>query len=238
MLFSEAYDLYSASLFRGVDNKSIAAFFEEFPLVNRTFAAGEIIIHQGDETNQIGIITGGQATVNKYHYDGTVQLLQIIEKGDYIGLEAVSSSFLTSPYTIVSSDVCSVSIFSYANYIASPYVDDKYKISVMRNVINILADDSIRKMYKIDILSKRSLRSRILTYLSIICEKRKTNEINIGMTQEQFANYLCVNRSVLSAELNRMKREGLIDYSGKIYKVLFRNSFGHIEQINYKTTAE
>lgn len=92
-------------------------------------------------------------------------------------------------------------------------------------MVNILSNENIRLMYKIDTLSKRSLRDRITTYLSIIREKRHVDTFDIGMTQEQFAQYLCVNRSVLSSELNKMRKEGLIDFTKSTYTVLFPKAF-------------
>ena len=74
-------------------------------------------------------------------------------------------------------------------------------------------------MYKTDVLSRRTLRERVTTYLSIIREKRGSDTFDIGMTQEQFAQYLCVNRSALSKELNAMRREKLIDFRKTVYTI-------------------
>ena len=83
----------------------------------------------------------------------------------------------------------------------------------------ILSDENIKIMYKVDVLSKRTIRERITTHLSIISEKRNSRTFDIGMTQEQFAQYLCINRSTLSKELNNMRREGLITFSGSRYTI-------------------
>ncbi len=60
----------------------------------------------------------------------------------------------------------------------------------------------------------------MLTYLSIIREKKGRDTFDISMNQEQFAQYLCVNRSVLSKELNQMRNAGLIDYKKNRYTIL------------------
>ena len=83
----------------------------------------------------------------------------------------------------------------------------------------ILSDQNIKIMYKVDVLSKRTIRERIITYLSIISEKRNSHTFDIGMTQEQFAQYLCINRSTLSKELNDMRREGLISFYKTTYTI-------------------
>ena len=59
-----------------------------------------------------------------------------------------------------------------------------------------------------------------MTYLNIIREKRGTDTFDIYMNQSQFAQFLCVNRSVLSSELNWLREEGLIDYDKTCYTIL------------------
>ena len=83
-----------------------------------------------------------------------------------------------------------------------------------------LADESIRKMHKIEILAERGLRDRIIMYLDILRKKSGTNVVHVNMGREQLAQFLCVNRSALSNELNKMKREGLIDFRKNEFRIL------------------
>lgn len=217
---TDIYDLktvYESHLLRDLTRDEIDLIMDSFPFVFKTYNKGEMIINQGDYVRAVGIITEGKITCSKYHYDGASQLLQILGRGDFIGLEAISSSFLTSPYAITSDNFSIVAFFPYIRFLESSGIADRLKLCIMKNILNIVADDNIRKMYKIDVLSRRRLRERVLTYLSIISEKKHSREIDIGMTQEQFAHYLCVNRSVLSKELNDMKREKIIDFKGSVY---------------------
>lgn len=219
---TDIYDLktvYESHLLRGLTRDEADLVMDSFPFVFRTYDKGETIINQGDYVKEVGIITEGKITCSKYHYDGTYQLLQILGRGDSIGLEAISSSFLTSPYTIISDNFSIVAFFPYIRFLGSPGTADRLKLRILKNVLNIVADDNIRKMYKIDVLSRRRLRERVMAYLSIISEKKNSRTIDIGMTQEQFAHYLCVNRSVLSKELNDMKREKVIDFKGSVYTI-------------------
>lgn len=219
----ESYDvesIYKNILFRGFGAEAVREIIRDFPISFRAYQRNETITAQGDDVRSIGMILEGKAICSKYHYDGEVQILQILERGETVGLEAISSSFSTSPYTVSADDLCVIAFFPYIKFLESDSVAAKLKVDMLKNAVNMMADDNIKKDYKIDVLSKRTLRGRIITYLSIICEKKKSDEVNIGMTQEQFANYLCVNRSVLSNELNKMRREGIIAFDGKNYSLL------------------
>ncbi len=57
----------------------------------------------------------------------------------------------------------------------------------------------------------------ILNFVSLIIfllEKpaRATYDVEIPFNRQQLADYLCIDRSAMSNELSKMKKEGLIDY--------------------------
>ena len=83
-----------------------------------------------------------------------------------------------------------------------------------------IADNNIRMANKVEILAERSLRERILVYLNILTGKAGSNTVTVRMNREQMAQFLCVNRSALSNELNKMKKEGVIDFHKDKFTIL------------------
>lgn len=213
-------------LFRGLRSDQLRNILEMYPITCSRYDKGDFILRQGDTVRNVFFIGEGKLLCMKYHYDGDEQLLQVLRRGDMFGLESSSSRFQTSPCTLIADEDAFLYSFLYLDFINSVFMDPSVKIRVLQNATGIIADDSIKRMYKIDVLSKRILRDRLLTFFSIMHEKRKSPVIDIGMTQKQFASYLCVNRSVLSKELNMMRREGLIDFKGKQY-ILYEQSAKH-----------
>lgn len=189
------------------------------PSVTKDYRKKEILMSQGDVIGNIGVIKLGRAIGRKQHQDGSVQVLRVYGEGDIVGLQAASSRQRTSPITLSAVTYCSVLMFSYERLIRLETKDIDLNTKMVESLMSAMADENIRLMYKVDALSRRTLRERILCHLSIICEKRNSDTINIGMNQEQFAQYLCSNQSALCTELNNMRRDGMIDYKGKIYKV-------------------
>ena len=57
-------------------------------------------------------------------------------------------------------------------------------------------------------------------YLNVLAKKSGGNTVQVKMSREQMARYLCVNRSALSNELNKMKREGIIDFHRGTFRIL------------------
>ena len=206
-------------LFKKISGEDFTKIWSIIPPVIKTYNRNEIITMQCEEVRNLGILKEGSVVAAKYHYDGSTQLLKLLQPPDILGLESVSSSFCTSPCTLTAGEYCSVVFFSYDRLINSEGLSSETEKTLMQNIVNILSDENIRSMYKIDVLSKRTLRERITTHLSIISEKRNSRSFDIGMNQEQFAQYLCVNRSVLSNELNKMRKEGLIDFHKSFFTI-------------------
>jgi CRP-like cAMP-binding protein len=211
--------LRKARLFKGLNDEEIEQICRFTSLSERFYEKNQIIINQGQSVGRIGIIKSGTVISMKYHFNGDAQILRIYKRSEVLSLDAVHTTFMTSPTALVSQTDCGVIFISYRKIFESGQIRASAKEKIMFNSSEILSNEMVRLMYKIDVLSKRTLQERVLTYLSIIREKKGRDTIDIGMNQEQFAQYLCVNRSVLSKELNQMRKAGLIDYKKNRYVI-------------------
>lgn len=211
--------LKKSRIFQGLDGQEIEKVCEIVMPSEKAYAKNGIILNQGEPVYKIGILKKGSAISVKYHYDGNAQILRIYNQGEVFSLDAVNTSLSTSPSALISQTDCEVVFIPYSKLLDSEAVCEGTKKQIMSNTGEILSNELIRLTYKIDVLSKRTLRERIMTYLSLIRERNESGTFDIGMNQEQFAQYLCANRSVLSNELNKMRKAGLIDYKGNRFTV-------------------
>lgn len=214
--------LRRAELFKGLEDREIGQVCDFTMPVGREYEKNQVIIHQGEAVAKIGVIKSGTVISTKYHFNGDAQILRIYKRGEVLSLDTVNTTFLASPASLISQTDCSLIFIPYKKLLEINRVNPAVKERIMLNSSEILSNELVRLMYKIDVLSKRTLQDRVLTYLSIIREKKGKDTFDISMNQEQFAQYLCVNRSVLSKELNQMRKSGLIDYDKNRYTL-----YGH-----------
>ena len=80
--------------------------------------------------------------------------------------------------------------------------------------------NEVRGARKIDHMGQRSIREKVMAYLSFESEKQKKKTFGIPFNRQQLADYLAVDRSALSAELSRMKKDGLIEFEKNIFTLL------------------
>ena len=91
-------------------------------------------------------------------------------------------------------------------------LEAKWRLQILEKVLKLISQDNMRKEYRLSILSRKGLRERILTYLSMQGAKRRTSTFTIPFTREELASFLCVNRSAMCHELSLMQQEGLISF--------------------------
>lgn len=197
--------LSASRIFNGVSEEELFAHFNLLSPVEEEYSRGDVVVQEGDEERELGIVTEGTLKGEKFHLEGEVHLVSIFETGEILSLDTVVSRTKVAPLTITAATDCRLLAMDIEALYQVPFAS-----RIKDNIISILADQNIQRLYKIDILSHNGLRSRILTYLQIMSNKHHGQPFHIMMNQEQFAHYLSVNRSALSNELNKMRKEGIL----------------------------
>lgn len=212
--------MMQTGLFRGFTKKECDYIVNFLNPIWRDFFKGDKIVFEGEKQEFIGIIRSGQIAAMKFYEDGNVHIFYTVSELETVGLQNSASFTGISPLTYEALTDTRVLLFPYQRIAGEGSLNDAMRAKFMENTSKILANHSIKNLRKIEILSTNSVRGRIMIYLEILSRKYKSDEFTLHMTQEQMANYLCVNRSVLSAELNAMRREGIIDFQRRKMKLL------------------
>jgi CRP-like cAMP-binding protein len=92
-------------------------------------------------------------------------------------------------------------------------------------MMKILANKNMLLNRKIDHLSKKTIRAKLMAFLIDQAETHKSLTFNIPFSRNELADYLCIDRSALSRELGKMRDEGLLDMHRNSFKILNRESF-------------
>ena len=90
---------------------------------------------------------------------------------------------------------------------------------MMNNILSSVLHRSERMAIKIELLSKKNTRDKILGYFELLSQKQQSKEIKLPVTIAEMANYLCVNRSAMTREIKKLKDENIIDINRKTVKL-------------------
>lgn len=202
----------TSRLFGGLEGRELEEALERLEVCTRVFAKGQMIFHEGDVLQAAGILLSGEVRISRISIEGNENLFQKLSASYLLGADIVCTPTRISPYTACCSQESKIWFFDYEKIRTPGILAEDTRIYLQEQLIQFIANENIRNFYKVDMLSSKNIREKILKYLEIQKRKGKNGMIEIPYDREELANYLCMNRSVLSHTLSQMRKEGILDF--------------------------
>lgn len=211
--------LQECRLFRNLPEEVIREIILPMGTLRR-FEKRSAVISAQERMDSFGIVAEGRIQILQMFTDGLTSLMGTLRPSYLLGADLICTGNRRAPYCAVASSEAQV-LFLPAELVLTPGpLPERERLEVCRQLLTFLANENMRKHYRLAILSQRGLRSRILTYLTMQAGRRGTNSFEIPFSREELADFLCVNRSKLSHELSRMEQEGLIQFRKNRFTLL------------------
>ncbi len=212
--------LIKTKLFSGLTMEEAESLLPLLSVQEKHFEKGAVLVNMDEKIDYVGAVSSGELSIFKEDVYGHPNLIRKVKANKLFGIEVACTPTQISPLVITSDTDSTIITFPFHMIGLPSAIPDGLRCLILKNILELVANANMRQLYKIDILSKKSLRDRILLYLSLQARRKKTNEIYIPFNREEFASYLCVDRSALSRELGRMRSEGLIEFDKNCFKLL------------------
>ena len=180
---------------------------------------GTAIFVEGSHANRFGVVLSGSLVVMKDGLDGKrVIIKRIGEKELVAAAQAFSGAKIMR--VRVEADAPSRVLILNAERVGSPCCNGcAFHARLVRNVMRIISAKTLEQNAKIEILSHRTTEDRLLAYLHAFAERCGKSEFDIPFDRQQLADFLCVERSALSAEISRLARAGSFDCHKNHFKL-------------------
>lgn len=198
-------------LFSNISQNEIALMLKCFKAVKTFFTKGETIYNVGDKISSIGIILSGSVHIVKYDIWGNSHIIQRIDSGGFFAETYACQKNITCLVDVITAQDSEVLFINADKIIKNCPACCSFHQTIAGNLLTIIAQKNFSLIKKIELITPKSLRERVFAYLSQTKQPNETS-FDIPFDRQQLADYLCVDRSALSAELSKMKKEGLIDY--------------------------
>ena len=189
--------------------------FEQLKITGRNYKPGEAVFFEGDLIDKFCIVRKGSVRSEKTYLNGEVHIIDIFDEGAVFGLAVAASRSRVTAVDFISNEDTTIVFVSMHSIRKNKFANEMQKA-----LTYMLADSNIKMSNKIEILAERGLRDRVMVYLHVLQAKSGTDTVTIRMSREQLAQFLCVNRSALSNELSKMKKDGIIDFKGPRFTIL------------------
>ena len=207
-------------LFRGINEENLSAMLRCIGYHIGRFQKGEIVAFEGENIRHIGILLSGTVDMIKEDLWGNKTMLVRMRKNELFGETFACGEDNLSVVTFLVSENADILFLPFDRVMHSCTMACVFHHQLIENMVKIIANKNRDLMRKMEIISKRTLREKILAYLSVQAQMQEARYFEIPLGRVELAEYLCADRSALTRELVRMKEDGLIDYDRNCFRIL------------------
>lgn len=221
-----AFLLKNTPLFDGISDFEIEALQACMSFDLKEFKKDEIIFMNGDVIDSLGLLLEGEIIIERYDFWGNKNLWQLIEKNDIFGESFAALDGEELMFNVLAKTDVKIVFIETSKIITRCSKSCALHTKFISNLLKILARKNLNLSSKIIHTSEKSIRSRVMNYLSDQAFKHKSQSFVIPFNRQEMADYLLVDRSALSNELSKMKTEGLIDFWKNQFTLNAGDEFG------------
>lgn len=210
----------NSPLFHGMATQERKAILDCIGYHIGSYSKGEIVAFEAENIRHIGIVLSGAVDMIKEDLWGNKTMLLRVYKDEMFGETFACGEDNLSVVTFMVSVDSEILFIPFDRVMHSCTMACRFHHQLIENMVHIIANKNRDLMRKVEVVSKRSIREKILSYLSIQAQTQNSRYIEIPLGRVELAEYLCVDRSALTRELVKMREEGLIDFEKNCFRIL------------------
>ncbi|WP_329385365.1 Crp/Fnr family transcriptional regulator [Anaerofustis butyriciformans] len=198
--------LKKVPLFDNIQEKEINEIINQSYI--KSYQKDEFILKAGDFIFNTGIILKGEISVISEDFWGNKNIISTLSEGNIFAEIFSLKNNIPLNVSVVSNENSTI-LFINVNEI----INKTRNFIFIKNLMNIISTKTLMLNRKNELLSKRTIREKVMTFLSQQAISANNNSFKIPFSREEMADFLAVDRSALSRELSKMKKEGIIAYN-------------------------
>ena len=212
----ENKNLTKIALMQGLNEQEISLILNCLQAKIKKSEKGETIFQEGEKIEEIGIIFSGTVTVQRNDYWGNRSIVALLGELDVFG-ETFACLNQSSDVQVIAEESSEI-LFLQVNCVLTTCPSScQFHNRLIRNLLEICARKNYQMNVKVDILSQKTTREKLLTFLSRQAIRLGKQQFEIPFNRQQLADYLSVDRSAMTVELGKLKREGIIDFQKNVF---------------------
>jgi CRP-like cAMP-binding protein len=212
--------LKAVNLFQGIEESDLRPLLSCLSAETAHYDKGQTVFFGGENPKRFGVVLSGEVQIVKDDYYGNRSILAKIGPGNLFGESFACTEIRTLPVSVIAT-ADSELLFIDCRRLATPCAYAcEFHGRLIRNLLNIVAMKNIALTQKIEFTSKRTTREKLMPYLSAEAKKAGNSRVHIPFRRQELADFLSVERSAMSAELSRLRNDGVLKYHKNEFELL------------------
>lgn len=186
----------------------------------KDYEKGTVLFRQGERMDRMGIVLEGSLSLSREDFWGNRSILAAVGKGEAFGEVYACRKDCILNINVTASRQTKVLFFNIGRILEAGDGRERFYRILSGNLIHILAEKTYLMSRKTEYLSARGIREKLMSYLSSQAQMSGRDTFLIPFDRQELADFLSVDRSAMSRELGRMKREGILNFRKNQFHLL------------------
>ena len=212
--------LEQVSLFKGIDSTDMSNIIKCLDGKVKEYPRNQLIIRVGDKITSLGVVLAGKVQVIREDIMGNRMIVAGLEEGEVFGETFACAAVAASPVSVLASEACKILWIPIEHIVSTCSSACSFHSRLIMNLLQLLARKNLYLNNKMELLSKRSIRDKIMAYLLSQAEQNNVSSFEIALNRNEMADYLCIDRSAMCRELSKLREEAVIEYRKNYFKIL------------------
>ena len=202
----------SSPLFSGISEEELTAMLACLRAERRDYPRDAFVLRTGDTAESIGIVLSGSVLVVQEDIWGNRNILSKAGPGQSFAAAYACAPGSVLNVSVVTESPVTLMLLNVKRVLHVCPAACTHHSRIIRNLLGELAEKNLRFSEKLTHMGQRTTRAKLLSYFSAEAQRLGTYEFDIPFSRQQLADYLAVERSGLSLELGKLRRDGLLDF--------------------------
>ena len=216
--------LSKSELFLGLSQEEISQAIRCLQPAVRSYQRNEAILSAGDVTRAIGLLLRGTVCIVQEDFWGHSNILAHLNAGELFAETYACLTDLPLSVNVWADSPSEILFLNTQRLLTLCPSACQFHNRLIKNLLTIVCSKNMALTQKIQFIAPRSTREKVLSYLSAQARKNRSASFQIPFNRQQMADFLCVDRSALSAELGRMRRDGLIQFERNHFTLIAKDN--------------
>lgn len=212
--------LKRTQIFAGVGNDEIASMLLCLDAQLHHYKKGEYVLREGEHLSDIMILVNGRLLIQKDDYWGNRSILEQISMGEMFGEAYIAPESGPLLNDVAAAEDSAVIFLNAKRIMTTCSSACRFHTMVVQNLFFSISEKNRKIVRKLSHMSKRSIREKLISYLSEEATRQNSSSFTIPFNRQQLADFLFVDRSAMSNELSKMRKEGLLEFERNCFKLL------------------
>jgi cAMP-binding proteins - catabolite gene activator and regulatory subunit of cAMP-dependent protein kinases len=212
--------LQKCTLFANASAEDLQKMYTCIAARERVITRGTFVFQAGDKVRFVYLILSGSMHIIDQDFFGNQSIIETMNCGTLFGESYVLSLKEKQLVSVIAAENSVVLEIDPARLFGICPNGCPCHAQLIRSTLFILSEKIVRITRKMGHIMRRTIRQKLLSYLSSCAQQENCNSFSIPYSRQQLADYLCVDRSALSHELSRLKASGVIRYKKNHFELL------------------